>query len=164
VIKKVLPIIIVVLLVIGGFFFFSRPSKEPAKEALPEAKKPMVASIDELAKEDQPFVSLTSRPDGRELYLKITNIKNFDSLEYELIYLTEGMQRGVSGGPVKLKPGETAFSRDLLLGTCSRSICRYDENVTHGTLTVTFRGEKAYKFIKDFELEKERGMTVVTME
>lgn len=168
--KKKLPIILilifgfVVILLVFGFILLSKKEEPPKEEKKPEKlEKLNVISIDKLPESERPVVSLTSRPDGKELTLKIENIKNIKTIEYELVYLTEGVQRGVIGS-VALKEEEESVNRDLLLGTCSRNVCRYDENVTGGTLTITFRGEKTYKFIKDFKLEKEKGKTVVVME
>lgn len=163
--KKKLPIILVacslIFLLIFVFFLRSR-KKEPAKEIKKEEKQ-AVRLIEVLPESERPVVSLTSRPDGRELTLEIENIKNIKTIEYELVYLTEGVQRGVIGS-IDLKEGEGSITRKLLLGTCSRGVCRYDKNVTGGTLTITFRGPKTYKFIKDFKLEKEKGKTIVVME
>lgn len=160
--KKALIIFILFILLLGIFFLLTRPKQEPIPTPK-KTKKPVVAMIDELAEGDRPVVALSSRPDGRELTLKIDNLKNFETVEYELIYLTEGVQRGVIGD-VDLKPGQTNFSRNLLLGTCSRGKCRYDTNVTGGTLTVTFRGPKSYKYVQDFTLSKTAGKYAVEME
>ena len=97
----------------------------------------------EVALEGRPYVTLTPRADGREITLSVTGIVGAKSLEYELVYLAgdpgNQLQRGVVGS-VDLG-GKTDYEKDLLLGTCSRGVCKYDENVTEGTLTLTFRGE-----------------------
>lgn len=162
--KKWLPGAVILLVVISIGFVFVLLSKKEVPEKDEKQKKPTVVfPFDQLPENERPIIALTSRPDGKELTLKVESLKNFSAVEYELTYLTGGVQRGVIG-TVQLKTGEESFSRNLLLGTCSRGVCRYDENVTGGTLTITFRGEKAYKYIQDFKLEKEKGKTVVVME
>jgi hypothetical protein len=163
--KKKLPVILV-LFVLGGLVVFAVTSFSGKEETVKEVEKPKeskVISIDKLSESERPVVALTSRPDGRELTLTIENIQNIETIEYELVYLTGGVQRGVIGS-ISVSERDDKVSRDLLLGTCSRGVCRYDENVTGGTLTITFRGEKSYKFVKDFSLEKEKNKTVVVME
>lgn len=162
--RKYLPYIVAVFLVVVlGVVFVSRSKKEAPEEPKKQRRPTIVLPIDQLPENERPVIALASRPDGKELTLKVENLKNFTTVEYELTYLTEGVQRGVIG-TVQLKEGESSFSRNLLLGTCSRGVCRFDENVTGGTLSVTFRGEKTYKFLQDFKLEKEKGKRVVVME
>lgn len=163
--KKSLPIILFacVFILLFFFVFFLRSQKQEAPSEIKKEKASSIISIDRLPESERPIVSLTARPGGKELTLEIENIKKIENVEYELVYLTEGVQRGVIGS-VRLKEGEDSVTRDLLLGTCSRGVCRYDKNVTGGTLTVTFRGQKTYKFIKDFKLKKEKGKTIVVME
>jgi len=158
--KKILVIIGFLLVLSLSFFFILRSRKKPIKE-VKKREKPTVFSLEELNIEDRPNITLTARPDGKELILTVENIKNFRVVEYELTYLSEDIQRGVIGS-VNVEDKDS-FTRKLLLGTCSRGVCRYDKNVSGGTLTVTFRGEKTYRFIKDFALEKQGRKTRVIM-
>ncbi|MBL7159374.1 hypothetical protein ISS85_02790 [Candidatus Microgenomates bacterium] len=160
--KLVYGAIALILILILGFVVVSRSKKEPVQEVKKE-KVSSVFSIDELSEDERPVIILSSRPDGKELTLEVNNLQNISVVEYELIYFTEGGRPGLIG-TINLKPDEDSFSRKLLLGTCSSGVCRYDEGVTGGTLTVIFRAEKNYKLIKDFTLEKEKNKTVVVME
>jgi hypothetical protein len=139
---------------VGGFLFWrSRRPAEPA--GLPEP----VGKLIETPLEERPYVTLVPRADGRELKLTISGIKNSQTIEYELVYLSNGLSRGAIG-TIDLK-GEKGLVRDILLGTCSRNVCKYDENVTEGTLTLRFRGsEGVRKFISDFHLQ--RGDDILT--
>ena len=103
--------------------------------------------------EDRPYVSLTPRADGKEFTLDITRIKNTQTIEYELVYDSQGLSRGVIGS-VDLK-GEDKVQRKLLLGSCSKNVCKYDEGVEQGTLTLRFRGsDGTRKFTVDFHLQQ----------
>ena len=105
----------------------------------------------ELSSEELPSARLIPRADKRELTLEIKDIKNATSIEYELTYLSKGLSRGVVG-TINLS-GETSISRKILLGTCSRNVCKYDEGVTDGMLTLRLRGpEGIVKITADFDL------------
>lgn len=127
-------IILVVVLLLGGGFFILNKSKSNAPENpieeddVEENLKPADPSI---------MVDLTPRADGRAVTLKISKIpSDINAVEYELSYSTEVGIKG-AGGKVDLK-GKTELERELLFGTCSKSACTYDKNVTEGTLTLKF--------------------------
>ncbi len=102
---------------------------------------------------DRPFVALIPRADGKEFTMEISRIKNVKSIEYEMVYLSQGLSRGVIGS-IETN-GESEVSRKLLLGTCSKDVCKYDEGVDQGTLTLRFRGtDGVRKFISDFRLQQ----------
>jgi hypothetical protein len=144
-------VVLVSLAILGGAFFIFARSKnnQPVAEQPVEEGKYL-----ETAFEDRPFVSLTPRTDGKELTLEIANIKNAETIDYELVYLAEGgLSRGVIGS-IK-NPGETSEPKTLLLGSCSRNVCKYDEGVNGGTLTLKFRSpEGVRKFDSVFALQK----------
>ncbi len=107
--------------------------------------------LKEFSPEELPVVRLIPRADKKEVTLEIKNIKNTDSVEYELTYLSKGLSRGVVG-TINLN-GETSITRKILLGTCSRNVCRYDEDITDGVLTLRFRGsEGVIKATAPFDL------------
>lgn len=144
-------VVLVALALIGGAIFAFAKSKnsKPVVEELVDEGKYL-----ETALEDRPFVSLTPRADGKELTLEIAKIKNADSIDYELVYLAEGdLSRGVIGSIIYR--GEASVSRELLLGSCSKNVCKYDEGVEGGTLTLKFRSEEGVrKFETPFSLQQ----------
>lgn len=151
--KKNIPIILgivfFVLLLAGGFIWWRGRRVEEVPSGLPVSEGKLI----ETTLEERPFVTMTPRTDGQEFTLEISRIRNAESIDYELVYLTQGLSRGVIG-TVDLK-GETVYSKKLLLGTCSRGVCKYDEDVTEGTLTLKFRGpDGVRKFVSDFHLQQ----------
>ena len=103
---------------------------------------------------DRPYVALIPRADGREFTLEISRIKHAETVEYELVSESLGLSRGAVGS-IKVSPGETEISREVLLGTCSRDVCKYDEGVEQGILTLRFRGSEGIrKFETDFHLQQ----------
>lgn len=148
----IIGIVLLILLLAVVFIWWRGKKAKEAELPLPTPEGVLI----ETTLEERPYVTLTPRTDGREFTLDITRIKNTKTIEYELVYLTHGLSRGVIG-TIDLK-GETAISRKLLLGTCSRGVCKYDEDVTEGTLTLRFRGsEGVRKFVADFHLQQGGG-------
>lgn len=140
-------VIVFLVLGVGGFLLLRDKPEEVEPEPEPEGV------LIETSLEERPYVVLIPRADGKEFTLEVERIKNAKTIEYELVYLANGLSRGVIGS-IKLK-GETEVSRKLLLGTCSRNICKYDEGVEEGTLTLRFRGEDGVrKFESDFHLQR----------
>jgi len=125
-------------LLVGGALFFLLKDK-PSNTNEEGNPKPEIKA---LATEELPTISLTAKNDGRELVLGIKTKQNFAALakvEYELIYyLEDGLSRGAMG-EIELTNGEG--EKEILLGTCSRDVCRYDEGVTGGKVIVTLAKE-----------------------
>ena len=119
----------------------TRPVAEEEETTLPEAD----ASI---------AVDLKARADKRAVILDVANIPSGTlSVEYELSYLTgTGLPKGALG-KVDLQ-GKTELSREILLGTCSKSVCTYDEGVTSVNLVLRFNHpDGASQFSKEYPLK-----------
>jgi hypothetical protein len=143
-------IVIAVLLIAVGAIFIMRGKR--VTETSNNNQQNQQETV-ETPLEERPFVSLTPRADGKEFTLDITRIKNTQTIEYEMVYESQGLSRGVIGS-VDLN-GEDKIERKLLLGSCSKNVCKYDEGVEQGTLTLRFRGpEGTEKFTSDFRLQQ----------
>ncbi len=134
--KLILAGIIGLLFIGSALFFFKGKSNNANEEGNPKPE------IKALALEELPIVNLTAKNNGRELVLGIKTKQNFATLEkveYELIYyLKDGLSRGAMG-EIELSNGEG--EKEILLGTCSRDVCRYDEGVTGGKVIITLTKE-----------------------
>ena len=150
--KKKLTIIFIILavvLIIGAIFLVRARNRSQIDNDQAE-----LSTVLETLLIDRPYVSLIPRADGKEFTLEISRIKNVEIIEYELVYESEGLSRGVIGS-IEISSGETKVSRKLLLGTCSRDVCKYDEGIEQGSLTLRFRSsEGARKFETDFHLQQ----------
>jgi hypothetical protein len=114
---------------------------------------PTPAKVVEMSLAEKPFVSLMPTSGAKELELVIARIKNIAKIEYELTYLSNDLSRGVIG-TISLN-GESEIIRKLTLGSCSRNVCKYDENVTEGGLSLRLIGAGgATKLTTDFHLQK----------
>ena len=147
-------IILILLGFIGGGFAYLKFGKKPAgKPEQGERVVTQVEKINDLELEKRPYVSLVPREDGKELFLTISNLKLREAkVEYELEYQAGTMIQGVFG---RIDFGEETppVTKKLLLGSCSKGKCKYDEDVTGGTLTLRFSGgERDYVLREDFTL------------
>jgi len=148
--KKILPIILVLAVVAGGIFWFSRGKKAP--EA-PVEETPVVLPLAE-----RPYVSLTPTRDAHNFSLEIENIKGASSVDFELLYFSNELSRGVIGS-IDVE-GSPVLTKEILLGSCSKNVCRYDENITSGALTLRFRGPSGVaKYVVPFNLYEGTGQT-----
>ena len=126
-----------------------------------------------------PFAILSPRRDGNALVLNLKRTASYDAITYELAYTSkteevamegtkikstsgdgEGgatsgvIDRGVQGKiDTKDKKGE--YEQEILFGTCSKNVCKYDKGVENGTLTLHIRKrDKAYKMVTLWHLQK----------
>lgn len=160
--KKNLTIIVIVvislLILVGGIWFLGR--KKSGAETTGKVTPTPEQVTEELTAEDLPTVRIIPRADRKEITLEIKGIKDADTVEYELSYLSKGLSRGVVG-TIELN-GETSITRQILLGTCSRNVCKYDEGVTGGSLLLRLRGPAGVvKITADFDLATSaQGLTL----
>ncbi len=130
-IKKNLAIVIVIVVIIlglGGFFLWSRGSGGEAISPQEEA-----VDIKQVSPEDI-GMTVEFRADGNAVILKLTKLDGIKSVEYEASYdaeeTNEGetivVPKGAVGSPIEVD-GETEIEREILLGTCSAAVCRYDK-------------------------------------
>lgn len=124
--------IILAAVVIGGFIWWVNSGRSVEREELLEA--PAVKETIESIDPSELGLTLTARSDKRAVNLQITQLSGIKSIEYELSYLTKGdIPRGVIGS-IEVKTSDKKITRELLLGTCSRNVCKYDEGVKSVTL------------------------------
>jgi hypothetical protein len=82
----------------------------------------------------QTRVSLVRRGNGRAILIRFSGLNRVSSVNYTLSYTASGISQGVSGS-LNLTGADTD-SRELLLGTCSASVCVYHRNITDLKLTI----------------------------
>lgn len=153
----------VLVVVVAAVLIMKMVSNTPSSTNEPEANVPL------LPQNQWPVVSLTPTEDpavpnslGHFLEMRIQkiNVPNAKTMDYLLVYTTsDGGQQGV--------PGTVQISGDidkkLLMGSASSGKYRFDQGVSTGTLTITFRdsnGKSLGKLVADFHLQF--GDTVLT--
>ncbi|OGH10541.1 MAG: hypothetical protein A2857_00445 [Candidatus Levybacteria bacterium RIFCSPHIGHO2_01_FULL_36_15] len=126
--KKIILISLFILIVGGaGVFIFVLGSSNKK----PEAKKTLInqENIKQLKPEDI-GLSLTPRADKKAVNMVVTKFNGVSSFDYEVNYNASGnIPRGVIGS-IDVKSAGPSIKREILLGTCSRNVCKYDQGVT----------------------------------
>jgi len=145
------------------------------------ARSPLVEEVDLSFDAEGPYALLFPRRDGNALVLNLKRTASYDSITYELAYTSKAEEVAMEGGKIKTK-GEDGESRDLgnlgiidrgvagtidtnnkkgeyeqeiLFGTCSKNVCKYDKGVENGTLTLHIRkGNLAYRMVTLWHLQK----------
>ncbi len=166
--KKIVILAIVAVIVLG--FGALAIAKFTAKPAGP------VEEVDLSFDAEGPYAILYPRRDGNALVLSLKRTSSYDSITYELAYTsnpdetvvtgnkisedgesqktTGSIDRGVMGTiDTKEKKGE--YEQEILFGTCSKNVCKYDQGVENGTLTLHIKkGNSAYRMITQWHLQK----------
>ncbi len=144
--KITLSLLLAVLLIFfGGFSFFQKFSGSSSQ----------VVEENEISFDAEgPYAVLIPRRDGNALILSLKRTSSYDTISYELAYNAEGIDRGVVGSiDTKVKKGE--YEQEILLGTCSKNVCKYDKDVENGTLTLHIKkGARALKMITQWHLQR----------
>lgn len=165
---------IIFALCIGGFLIYQHfVSLVPTEE------------VDLNFDAEGPYATLSPRRDGNALILNLKRTASYDAITYELAYTSFPDENKVEGGKeqivskgkvvdgdgenssakgtidrgvvgtidTKQKKGE--YEQEILLGTCSKNVCKFDLGVENGTLTLHIKkGRNAYRMITQWHLQK----------
>ncbi len=125
----------------------------PQKSTVPTVTPSPTPSVKTLKPGEGPQVDLTSRFDKKAVILKISSMSaDIQSVDYELVYDTNGVQRGVLG-TLPVIAGQDNIIKEILLASCSKNVCVFDTNVSKLNLTVKFTtSSEPLMFQKDFTL------------
>ena len=138
------------LLVVGGFLFLRRQKNDsPGPTPTPTP----VALINQLPVKERPYVTLVPRADGREVTLTVFDNRGAERVEYELEYQAGNLIQGVFGR-IDFTEEKPPVSKKLLFGSCSKGKCKYDENVSGGSLTLRFEGGENFALKGNFTLQQ----------
>lgn len=101
-----------------------------------------------------PYALLFPRRDGNALVLNLKRTASYDKITYELAYNAEGIDRGVMG-EINTKEKKGEYEQEILFGTCSKNVCKYDKGVENGTLTLhILKDDQAYRMITQWHLQQ----------
>lgn len=162
-------VIAFLLIVFGGYKFIS--------QRFFEGNQP-VGEVDLIFDAEGPFAQTFPRKDGNALILRLTRTSSYDAVSYELAYTSKVSETAMQGGKV-LDEGEVGdlgnsgvidrgvigtinvsekkgeYEQEILFGTCSKNVCKYDQGVENGTLTLHIKkGKKAFRMVSLWHLQK----------
>ena len=84
------------------------------------------------------------------IIVDFSNLGIARSVSYNLSYATRGTTQGAGGS---ISPSEDSTSRELIFGTCSHGVCRYDSGITNAKIVVTTVLKNGRKVVKPFKLK-----------
>lgn len=165
---KITAILVIVLIFIGveGVLAFQNLT---SKQSGP------VEEIDLTFDAEGPYALLFPRRDGNALVLNLKRTGSYDSISYELAYTSTPDEKVVAGskisedgegnfsgsidrgvmGTIDTKEKKGEYEQEILFGTCSKNVCKYDKGVENGTLTLHIKkGNKAFRMITQWHLQK----------
>ena len=117
-----------------------------AKRKLPSTKtvstaKPTASNV---------TVKVKFRSDRKGVILNFGNLTAATGVSYDLIYDTRGTTQN-AGGAVKIS-SDTA-NTEVIFGTCSSGVCRYDTGISNAKLQVFITLKNGRKIVKPFRLK-----------
>lgn len=144
--RKTLAIIAVFIILVGGGLYYimgkSSKSATPTDNQEQQVKQIKASDIG---------LTLSPRADNKAITMTITKLDGISTIEYEVNYnaLTNDPEaggeadvpRGVVASPIQVKSGDSSVTREILLGTCSANVCKYDKV----TSAITFVVKVTYK-------------------
>ncbi len=160
---------VLILLLVGGAFAFQKSAKKTNVS---------VERVDLAFDAEGPYAILSPRRDGNAVVLNLKRTASYDAISFELAYTSKAdetivtgnkisndgesgdeeasgsIERGVVGNiDTGEKKGE--YEQEILFGTCSKNVCKYDKGVENGTLTLHIKKQdKAYKMVTQWHLQK----------
>lgn len=145
--KKAIIAITIILLLGGGFLVLRSHSTtdEVPLELEPTPTKSLTPIGEEVEVDFKPNKARTKAT----LTISKLNEVGVESLEYEILYETEGLIKGVNSGSKPIKVDSSGvIEREIDFGTCSSGVCRYDKDVGKITLVVRFNTPEGFKIFK----------------
>jgi hypothetical protein len=96
--------------------------------------------------------SVKFRSDRLAILVNFSNLSVASSVSYTLSYNSRGTTQGAAG---TLNPSTSTdpTTRELLFGTCSHGVCRYDSGITNARFVVTTTTTSGKRVIKSFRLK-----------
>lgn len=166
-------VILIGVLVVSGILGWLGIQKFVYKSSGP------VEEVDLAFDAEGPYAQLFPRRDGNALILNLKRTSSYDSISYELAYTSSPEEIAVEGwrirgdlgdegdsgnlgvidrgvaGMVDTKERKGEYEQEILFGTCSKNVCKYDKGVENGTLTLHIKkGGKAFRMITQWHLQQ----------
>ncbi len=155
-------IVVLVFVLIGGYKVYANFQE----------KKLQLAPVEEIGLSfdaEGPYAMLFPRKDGNALILNLKRTASYDAISYELAYVSRpddagiksddseqsgGVDRGVIG-TINTKDKKGEYEQEILFGTCSKNVCKYDKGIENGTLTLHIRkGDLAYRMVTQWHIQR----------
>lgn len=97
-----------------------------------------------------PGVSVRFRGDRLAIDATFSNLSSASSVSYVFSYDTHGTTQGASGS---INTAENNTTREIIFGTCSHGVCRYDYGITNAKFVVTLNLASGRRIVRTFRLK-----------
>ena len=132
--KLVISLVLIAIISALVVLVIRKNSSDPTPTTPPAVSLP----INTIPVSERPYLTLTPDSSGRSLQLSLSNTEIKEVMEYELVYQAGTKQEGVFGR-LNLSTETLPIEKDLLLGSRSAGgKTTYHEDVTGGSLTLTY--------------------------
>ncbi|MCL5783792.1 MAG: hypothetical protein M1142_00340 [Patescibacteria group bacterium] len=140
----------IIFFIAGGFFAYQKFFNKQVTQAADSDVQETDLAFDP----ERAYALLSPRRDGNAAVLDLKRTASYQQISYELTYMSEGIDRGVMGKiDTNQKRGE--YQQEILFGTCSKNICKYDTGVENGTLTLHIkRDNQAFRMVTQWHLQQ----------
>lgn len=118
-----------------------------ARRLLPRAKPATRGSSS--TSSSGPSVSVRFRPDRLAIVSAFSNLDQASGISYIFSYNTRGTTQGAQGS---VDNNESNTAREIIFGTCSHGVCRYDYGISNAKFIVTIRLPNGKRIVKTFIL------------
>lgn len=129
--NKVIVGVLVMILILAGVWFFVLGKNGASGGVSPLGNE--TENVKQLTPEDI-GLELSLSADKQTVEMTVSKLEGVKTIEYEISYDAEetnegetaSVPKGVIGSPIDIS-GESEIKREITLGTCSASKCRYDK-------------------------------------
>ena len=142
--KSLIKSVTLTVIVLG--IFLSLPTTVQAKRKLPALKSAPTAK----STSANVTVKVKFRSDRKGVILNFGNLTAATGVSYDLIYDTRGTTQN-AGGAVKIS--SATANTEVIFGTCSSGVCRYDSGISNAKLQVSITLKNGRKIVKPFRLK-----------
>jgi hypothetical protein len=143
---------VILLLLTFSFFSLAKPKSIEAKRLVPQAKVQTGGSAT-TQKATDPRIStkVVFRGDRKAIIATFSNLSVAKKVDYSLTYSARGTTQGATGS-IKAD-AQDPTTREIIFGTCSHGVCRYDSGITNARFVVTTTLTSGKKVAKTFRLK-----------
>lgn len=151
---------ILVLVIISGVTIFYVASARKATTVTKNGKNFVDSPLAPAATLKPEDIGLTlaladsGKSAGHAIDMHITKIDGITGVDYEFSYVYGDNLNQGGFGHLDVKSGDSELFQQIILGTCSSGVCRYDANPTHFkmVLRVSKTDGKTYQVTKEIDL------------
>lgn len=132
------------------FFSLAFPTNVEAKRLLPYLRKTAASSTRTSGTATGYGLKVKFMPSRLGIVATFSNLNQVSKVSYIFSYASRGVMQGASG---TVNTSEVNTVREIIFGTCSHGVCRYDSGITNAQFVVTTTFKNGKRLIKTFRLK-----------